>query len=125
MAAAFQRRRKALAYHAFLSCAREFAEGAGGTCERLDLARQCLLGRVIQLSVWADGVLWVSVCVRGKGRNGGWSFSDNFTGCALDVGPVTLVGMVESTIPLLWQADPAPDRERLRRVWARVSPDPG
>ena len=74
--------------------------------------------------MWADGGLWVSVCVRGKGRNSGWSFSHAFTGSALDVGAGTLVGMVESTVALLRESDPPADRERLRRVWARVHPDP-
>jgi hypothetical protein len=108
-----------------LSCrVREFAEDATGAGERFDLVREDLLGRVLQLSVWADGSLWVSVCVRGKGRNAGWSFADSFNGSALDVAPATLVGMVVATGTLRLGSDPPAECEQLRLLWARVSPRP-
>jgi hypothetical protein len=125
VAAAFLRRRKTLAYHAALSCRKEFAEGSDGVRERLDLVRQGVLGGIVQLSVWADGEVWVSVCVRGRGRNSGWAFADSFNGTALDVSAATLVGMVGATAALRFGPDPPAERERLRLVWARVSPRPG
>ena len=122
IAAAFLRRRKALAYSAALSCLREWSEGPDGATERLDFTRRDCLGQILQLSVWADGRLWVAVSVPGRGRNAGWAFADRFTGTALDVGPATLLGMVESTVAGTFEADPAAGREKLRAIWARVSP---
>jgi hypothetical protein len=124
VAEAFARRRKALGYQAALSCRKEFAEGEHGTCERLDLARADFPGRSIQLSVWAEGGLWVSVRLRGRGRNSGWSFADEFRGSALDVGPSTLVEMLAATVAVSFDfgSDPPAERQRLRRVWGRVLP---
>jgi hypothetical protein len=64
IAAAFRRRSKSLRYRAGLSCGREFT----GAVERLVLD---LRGGHLRLSVWADGRMWLSVCVRAPGRNGG------------------------------------------------------
>lgn len=119
VAAAFRRRRKALRYNAGLSCEREFSETAEGTSERLNLD---LPGRHLRLSVWADGAMWLSVCVPGEGRNSGWAFADGFNGDVGDVSPQTLVGMVETTLTLSFGADPPAERERLREVWRRVRP---
>ena len=119
VAAAFLRRRKALRYRAGLSCGREFDETAGGTFERLNLD---LPGGRLRLSVWADGVLLLSVCVPGRGRNSGWAFADAFHGDVDDVSAQTLVGMVEATLALPFGADPPAERERLRDVWRRVRP---
>src|SRR5215510_7622571 len=61
--AALLRRRKAIKYHARLACEREFSETADETFERLNLDLECLLGIQLRLSVWADGIMWLSVCV--------------------------------------------------------------
>jgi len=50
IAAALQRRRKAIAYHVGLSCEREFTESAAGVVERLNLEAGHL-----RLSAWSDG----------------------------------------------------------------------
>ena len=120
IASAFLSRRKALRYQAGLSCGREFSETAGGVWERFNLD---LRGGRVRLSVWADGGLWVSVCVPGQGRHGGWSFLDSFHGHMQDVSAPALVGMVESTLALPFGEDPA--RERLRRLLSRVHPRSG
>src|SRR6266542_6648813 len=75
VAAAFRRRAKAIRYQAGLSCEREFSETAEGVFERLNVD---LHGGHMRLSVWGDGVLWLSVCVPGAGRNSGWAFKDSF-----------------------------------------------
>jgi hypothetical protein len=117
VAAAFRRRRKAIAYQTSLSCDREFSESAAGAIERLNLDADPL-----RLSVWADGVVWVSVCVRGAGRNAGWAFKDGFHGSALDLSAETLVGMVEATLSLQFGTEQDREREQLRAVWARIAP---
>jgi hypothetical protein len=120
IAAAFLRRRKAIAYRAgVITCGREFSESVAGTFERLNLD---LRGKHLRISVWSDGCLWVSVCVRAAGRNAGWAFRDAFHGDAGDVSATALVGMVEATLKLPLGADPMVDREQLRTVWRRVHP---
>jgi hypothetical protein len=122
IADAFARRRKALAYHATLACEQVFAEGPTGVCERLDLSRRSCLGPLLQVTVWANAALWLAMTVRWQGRNAGWAFADRFHGAVLDVGPATLVGMVEATAALRFGAEPTAEREQLRQVWARVTP---
>jgi hypothetical protein len=122
VATAFAHRRKALAYHAALVCEQVFEEGPTGACERLDISRRSILGPLLQVTVWADGALWVAMSVRGLGRKAGWVFADQFHGAVLDVAPVTLVVMVEATAALPFGTEPTAERDRLRRVWARVSP---
>jgi hypothetical protein len=122
VAAAFLSRRKALRYQAGLSCGRDFSETAGGVWERFNLD---LRGGHVRLSVWADGSLWLSVCVAGRGRHTGWSFQDSFHGGMSDVSARALVGMVEATLALPFGEDPPRERERLRELWARVHPCPG
>ena len=95
VASAFLSRRKALRYQAGLSCGREFSETAGGVLERFNLD---LWGGRVRLSVWADGGLWLLVCVPGQGRHSGWSFQDSFHGGMCDVSAQALVGMVEATL---------------------------
>ena len=51
------------------------------------------------------------------------ALSDAFTGTAMDVAPATLVSMFSETSALALGSDPPAERERLRRVWARVSPN--
>ncbi len=120
IAAAFLRRRKAIKHRAGgVSCSQEFSESAVGTFERLNLD---LRRGHLRLSVWADGCLWVSVCVRATGRNAGWAFHDAFHGHAGDVSAVTLVGMFEATLGLRLGADPIAERESLRALWRRVLP---
>jgi hypothetical protein len=121
VAAALLRRRKAIQYKARLACEREFSETAEGAFERLNLDVN-LSGGPLRLSVWADGVMWFSMCVRGKGRNSGWSFKDSFYGDIRDVSAATIVGMFEGTLGLTFGADKLAERERLRQVWARVRP---
>ena len=120
IAAAFRGRRKALRYRAGLSCGREFSESADGTSERLNLD---LPRRGVRLSVWADGSLGLSVCVRAAGRNAGWAFQDAFHGDAGDVSAATLVNMIEATLGLRLGVEPAAEREQLRAVWSRVHPE--
>jgi hypothetical protein len=119
VAAAFLRRRKAIRHKARLACERDFSETGEGAVERLNVD---LPGGRLRLSVWADGVMWLSVCVRGKGRNSGWSFKDGFYGDARDVSAATLVGMLEATLGLTFGAGMLAERERLRQVWARARP---
>jgi hypothetical protein len=120
IAAAFRRRRKALAYRVGLSCERQFTESAEGATERLNLEAGDL-----RLSAWSDGVMWLALCVRGFGRGAGWAFKDTFHGDVQDVSAEALVGMVEATLALTFGADPDQERERLRGVWARVRPYAG
>jgi len=122
VAAALLRPRKAIKYLARLTCEREFCETAEGTSERLNVDLESLLGIKLRLSVWADGVMWLSVCVPGKGRNSGWSFKDSFYGDARDVSAATIVGMLGATLGLTFGADMPAERERLRQARARVRP---
>jgi hypothetical protein len=122
VASAFLARRKAIRYQAGLSCGRDFSETSEGVWERFNLD---LGGGRVRLSVWADGSLWLSVCVPGRGRNAGWSLLDSFHGGMSDVSARALVGMVEATLALPLGEDPPRERERLRQLWSRVSPRPG
>jgi hypothetical protein len=122
IAAEFLRRRKALRVRAGLACQREFSETAAGSIERLNL--EFPIAR-LRLSVWADGCMWLSVCVPAAGRNAGWAFRDTFHGDVQDVTGATLVGMVESTIAISFGVDPATEREQLRKIWERVRPYAG
>lgn len=123
IAAAVLRRRKAIAYNTRasggLSCTREFSETEAGTFERLNVD---IWGWHLRLSVWADGVLWLSLCVLAAGRNAGWAFQDAFHGDAGDVSAATLVTMIESTLALRLGTEQAAEREQLRAVWSRVHP---
>ncbi len=120
IAAAFLRRRKAIAYRAGLSCEREFSESAAGGVERLNLETGDL-----RLSAWSDGVMWLAVYVHGFGRGAGWAFKDSFHGDVQDVSAEALVGMVEATLALPFGADPEKERQQLWGVWARVRPYTG
>jgi hypothetical protein len=120
IAAAFLRRRKAIAYHTGLSCGREFTESGANTFERLNLEAGGL-----RLSVWSDGVMWLAMCVRGTGRAGGWAFRDTFHGDVRDVSAEALVGMVQATLALPFGTDAVKEREQLRGVWSRVRPYAG
>src|SRR5689334_21247467 len=104
-------RRRALAYHAGLSCEREFSESGTGALERLNLD----VGK-LRLCIWSDGVMWLAVCVRGFGRGAGWAFKDTFHGDIRDVPAETLVGMVEGTLTLPFGSDPERERKQLRRL---------
>lgn len=95
VASALHRRRKAIAYRAGWSCDREFTESADRTVERLNLD---LGGGDFRLSVWADGTMWLRLCVAAPGRNAGWAFLEQFHGSAEDVSAIALVAMVETTI---------------------------
>jgi len=117
VAAAFLRRRQAIAYHTGLSCEREFSESSTEIIERLNLN----VGH-LRLCVWADGVMWLGVCVRGFGRDAGWAFKDTFHGDVQDVSAESLVGMVEATLALSFGSDPESERQQLRALWARVHP---
>src|SRR5262245_20936706 len=114
--AAVRRRRKAIAYKAGLSCEREFTETSDGAFERLNLD---LRHGQVRLSVWADGGLWMSVSVPGKGRNSGWAFQDAFHGDVQDVSGGTLVGMLEAGVAQRLGADEAEEREQVRQRWKR------
>jgi hypothetical protein len=120
IAAAFARRRKAIASRSGLSCGREFTESAAGAVERLNLEAGAL-----RLCVWADGVMWLTACVRGMGRGAGWAFKDAWHGDVQDVSAEALVGMVEATLALRLGSDPDRERRELRAVWARVHPYQG
>jgi hypothetical protein len=122
VADAFLRRRKAIAYMADLSCSREFSETAEGVLERLNLD---LRAGHLRLSVWADGGMWLLVCVPGSGANSGWAFIDHFHGDLSDVSAATLVGMVEATLAVDFRTDPSAQREQLRELWRRVRPRTG
>jgi len=123
IAAAFLGRRKAIAYKTRasggLSCTREFSETDTGTHERLNLDFR---GGHLRLSIWADGCLWLSVCIRAAGRNAGWAFQDAFHGDAGDVSAATLVTMIEATLELRLGTGQAAERQPLRTVWSRVHP---
>jgi hypothetical protein len=124
VAAAFQRRGKAIRYQAGLSCEREFSETGGGTSERLNLDLRPGSGD-LRLTVWEDGVTWLRLCVVGSGRNAGWAFVDHFYGSVQDVSPEALVALVEATIAEPFRpgsSDPQEYRERLRTIWGRVRP---
>jgi len=122
VSAAFRRRCKSLRYRAGLACKRQFSEDAQGTDERLNLD---LRRGHVRLSVWADGIMWLSVCVTGCGRNSGWAFQDSFHGDIHDVSPQALVGMVEVTLGVPLGTDAAAEREQLREIWKRVRPYAG
>ena len=125
IAAAFLLRRKAIAYQAGLCCQRDCSESATGAVERLNLD---LHAGHTRLSVWADGVMWLAVCVRGFGRGAGWAFKDAFHGDVRDVSPETMVGMVEATLalPLGDNTESGCGQQQIiRSVWARVSPNAG
>ena len=119
VAAAFLLRRKAIKYHAGLACQREFSESATGTFERLNLDTGA--GH-LRFSIWADGVMWLAVCIRGSGRGAGWAFKDTFHGDVNDVSAEALVAMVEATLALPLGSDPDRERQQLRAVWTRVRP---
>jgi hypothetical protein len=119
IANAFLRRRKAIKYRTGIACDREFSESPVGTIERFNLETRA--GKV-RLSIWADGVLWLAVCVRRSGRNAGWAFQETFYGDVKDVSGEALVGMFEATLALPFGADRQSERQQLREVWARVRP---
>src|SRR5438477_348939 len=112
--ATFRQRSKAIRYRAGLSCEHEFNDARDCVFERLDLD---LRGGQVRLSVWADGLLWLSVCSRGTGAHSGWAFKDSFYGDVLDVSGETLVRMVEATLAVSFGVAPAQERERLRELW--------
>jgi hypothetical protein len=120
---AFVQRGKAIAYETRasggMSCTREFSESAIGTHERLNLD---LWRGHLRMSVWADGEIWLSVCVKAARRNASWAFQDNFYGDARDVPGVAIVGMIEATLALEFGVDTPTERERLRAVWQRIMP---
>ncbi len=120
LAAAFRRRRRAIAYQVGLSCEREFTESATGGVERLNLEAGDL-----RLSAWSDGVLWLAVCVRRPGCGAGHAFKDVFHGDVRDVSAEALVAMVEATLAMPLGADAVKEREHLRELWARVRPHAG
>jgi hypothetical protein len=120
IAAAFLRRRKAIAYHRGLSCEREFSESVAGAVERLNLEAGHL-----RLCIWADGEMWLAVHVRGFGRGAGWAFKEAFYGDVQDVSAEALVGMVEATLALSFGSDPDRERQKLWATWARVYPHKG
>jgi hypothetical protein len=120
MATAFLRRRKTIAYRAGLSCVREFTESAAGAIERLKLETGHLC-----LCIWADGVMWLGVSIRGVGRGAGWAFQEAFHGDVQDVSAEALVGMVEATLALPLELEPARGRQDLWAVWARLHPHKG
>jgi hypothetical protein len=122
IAAAFARRRKAIAYHSSLTCTREMSESTSGVIERLNLD---LKSDSLRLSVWADGDLWLRLCRQAAGRNAGWAFMDHFYGDAQAVPVETLVGLVEKTLAIRIGADSASERQQLRTIWACVRPDEG
>jgi hypothetical protein len=122
VSAAFLRRRKSLRVKSGLTCERVFSETATETTERLNLGFPTAH---LRLSIWADGCMWLSVCVRASGRNAGWAFQDSFHGDVQDVTGATLVGMVEGTIALSFGNDPLTERDRLRKIWGRVKPYAG
>lgn len=119
-AAALLSRRKAIAYHTVLTCEREFTESQTGAIERLSLDT-----RILRLSIWSDGEMWLSVHVRGLGRNAGWAFKDEFHGDVCDVSAEAIVGMVEATLSIPFGTDSETSRQRLRDVWARLHPHAG
>jgi hypothetical protein len=120
IAAAFLRRRRAIAYRAGLSCRREFTESPSGAVERLVLEAGPL-----RLCVWADGVMWLGVFVRGLGRGAGWAFREAFHGDVRDVSAEALVGMVEATLALPLGSDRDGARRDLWAAWARTHPHKG
>lgn len=120
IAAAIQRRRKALAYHRGLTCGREFSESAAGAVERLNLE----VGH-LRLCIWADGVMWLAVCIRGFGPGSGWVFKETFHGDTYDVSGEALVGMIEATLALPFGSDLDRERQALWAVWVRVHPYKG
>jgi hypothetical protein len=127
VAEAFQRRRKALRYQAKLSCEREFSEMPTGTFERIIFDLKPRNGK-LRLSVWEDGEMCISLCVRGDSRKGAWAFADQFHGGIHDVSPATLLAMVEATLADPFQpgvSDIVEYRESLRRIWKRVRTDKG
>ena len=111
---------KAIAYRVDLSCGREFSESVVGGVERLNLE-----AGELRLCIWADGVMWLSVCVRGFGRGVGWAFKETFQGDVQDVSAEALVRMVEATLALRFGSDTEEERQELRTVWARVHPHKG
>jgi hypothetical protein len=123
IAEAFRRRGKAIRYQTTLFCERDFSETADGVLERLNLD---LCHGHVRLSVWDDGVMWLSVCVRGVGRNSGWAFKDDFHGDVLDLSGQSLVRMVETTLAMSFGVAPAAEeREQLRELWRPVRPCSG
>jgi hypothetical protein len=119
IAAAFARRRKAIAYHSSLTCTREMSESTSEVIERLNLD---LRSDSLRLSVWADGDLWLRLCRRAAGRNAGWAFMDHFYGDAQVVPVEALVGMVERTLALRIGTDPPSERQQLRAIRASIGP---
>jgi hypothetical protein len=127
VATAFARRRKAITYSTDLSCTRESDESDSEVFERLnfDLGSGRPGESNLRLTVWADGVMWLRLCVGAFGRNAGWAFIDHFHGEARDVSAEALVGMVEATLALRIGDDPASERQQLRAIWAPIHPYQG
>jgi hypothetical protein len=117
VSSAFIRRRKAIAYHARLTCVRDFSESAAQVTEYISMTS----GHT-RLVIWADGGLCVGVFVHSQGRNAGWAFKDAFNGNMLDVSAETLVRMFEETRLLCYWPEQDRNQERLRRIWARIRP---
>ena len=75
LAAAFQRRGKAIRYHGKFSATREIE---GGESLNADLATLSKLH--LRLSVWATGDWWFLICQPQPGRSGGWLFKHELRG---------------------------------------------
>ena|SRR5689334_19310059 len=73
VACAIQRRSKAIRYHGRLECSREVEEGGERLNFDFDGHFVC-----IRLSIWWDGVMWLSVTQPGPRRTGGWSLCIQF-----------------------------------------------
>ena len=120
IATAFLGRRKAIAYRSGLFCGREFDSSQIVHVERLNIEAGSL-----RLSIWADGVMWLAVCVKGLGRGAGWAFKDSFHGEVLAVPAKSLVEMVMATLNLPFGKNPEKEWQELRAIWEKVQPYTG
>ncbi|MEY2536272.1 MAG: hypothetical protein QOG67_12 [Verrucomicrobiota bacterium] len=91
LAAAVERRGKAIRYHSTLKCAREQERNV----ERLDIA---IIGLTcLHCSVWDDGSFWLCITKPSPRRTGGWAIHEQFDGHLREILPAEFVTRLEHT----------------------------
>ncbi len=112
IASAIARRGKAIRHHGHLSCSCTVED----SIERLNVEFASLSAWRVRLSVWPDGVLWLSVLQAGARRTGGWAHRDEFHSRMENLDAHAVVERFEQTIHAPHQA---------RSFWPVIDSQPG
>ena len=119
LAAAFDRRRRALAYRTERFELTSEIEADGH--ERLNV--DALTGRTqVRSSFWDDGSVWFRACHPGPSGTGGWEFMLCFSGEINDIDCDELVEMFERSQESAHGKDPQRHSQDILSHWKRVNP---